>query len=207
MPLLSSPATSPRSSSSTGWLPAIHLVALATWFGALLAAGLTAALVFPAMRRVAPILPDFAAYPGEHWKIAAGSVANRVFLVVDSIQLACAVIAILTLGLTFAAAGKAVPGLRIRPPLGGARLALLTIASTLLCYELFILSPRMAIHLSDYWAAAREGRLAAADIAKAAFDADHPTASGVLSTTAVAVLLSIVAAALGTARGRAGPSM
>ncbi len=183
------------------WLDLFHVLALAIWLAGLLSAGLSAALIFPQMKSLHPSLPDFAQYSGEHWKIAGGMVANRIFLIVDSIQLPCALIALVTLGLSLLAANKAPIGSpERRPPLAGARILLLTLACGLLAYQLFILSPRMAINLNNFWTAAKEGNQAIADAAQAAFDADHPIASNVLTSTAAAVLLLLVAAIFGLAK-------
>lgn len=171
------------------WLDAFHLTALAIWLAGLLGAGLSAALIFPQMKTLQPTLPDFAHYPGEHWKIAGGMVANHIFLIVDYIQLTCALIAFLTLGLTLIAANKS--PIKRKPPLAGARIILLTIACALLCYQLFILAPRMAVHINDFWTAARDGNQPVADAAQAAFDADHPTSRTLLTSIAACVLLML----------------
>jgi hypothetical protein len=135
-------------------------------------------LIFSQMKKLQPSLPEYAAYTGEHWKIAGGMVANKVFVIVDYVQLSCAILAILTLGLTLLAANQAVP--KYRPPLAGVRILFLSIACALFCYQLFILAPPMAVHLNDFWVAAKDGKMAIADAEQAAFDADHPTASNVL---------------------------
>lgn len=182
------------------WLDVIHILALSVWLAGLLSAGLSAAIIFPQMKSLHPALPDFAHYSGEHWKIAGGFVANRIFLIVDSVQLVCASTAILTLGLTLLRANKAPVGSPARrPPLAGTRILLLTFACALLAYELLILSPRMALNLNNFWTAAKDGNRAVADAAQAAFDADHPIASNVLVATAAAVLLLLVSAAIGLA--------
>jgi hypothetical protein len=184
----------------TPWLDAIHLMAAALWLAALVAAGLSAAILFTKMPELKPTLPDYAAYSGEHWKLAAGMVANTIFLVVDFVQLGAALVAILTLGLSLRAANRAI--VKKAPPLSGVRIVLLTVACGLLCYQLFILSPRMAENLREYWTAAREGKQAMADAAKAAFDSDHPIASNVLKATAASVLLLLLTSAVGIAQGR-----
>lgn len=181
------------------WPNVVHLVAVSVWFGALLAAGLSAALIFTQMKAFNIVLPEYANYKGDHGMIAAGKVANHIFLIVDYVQLACALIAFLTLGILLM--GANLDPLKRKPPLAAARIAFLTIACGLLSYELFILAPRMAINLKDYWTAAMAGQQQVADAAKAAFDVDHPTASNVLSTTAACVFLLLVTSAIGISRG------
>lgn len=196
---VSSNAANPGSGTPS-WLGSVHILSLTIWFASLLAAGLSAALIFSQMKKLQPSLLEYAAYTGEHWKIAGGMVANKIFLIVDYVQLCCAVIAILTLGLTLLAANRGVP--KHRPPLAGVRILLLSVACALLCYELFLLSPRMAIHLNDFWVAAKDGNRVIADAAQAAFDADHPTASNVLKATAAALLLLLVTSSIAIARPR-----
>jgi hypothetical protein len=186
-------------SNRTPWLDALHLTALSIWLGGLLSAGLSASLIFPQMKSLRPHLPDYASYTGEHWKIAGGVVANRIFLIVDWVQLGCGLVAIVTLGLSLMAASRGTAGRR--PPLAGARILLLSVACGLLCYQLFILAPRMAIHINDFWTAAKAGQQAVADAAQAAFDADHPTSRTLLTSIAASVLLMIVASAIGISRG------
>lgn len=190
----------PHSSGSPACLGTVHILALTVWLASLLAAGLSAALIFSQMKKLQPSLPEYAAYTGEHWKIAGGMVANKIFLIVDYVQLCCAIIAILTLGLTLLAANQAVP--KYRPPLAGVRIVFLSIACALLCYELFILSPRMAVHLNDFWVAAKDGKMAVAHAAQAAFDADHPTASNVLKATAASVFLLLITSTIAVTRPR-----
>lgn len=193
-------SVSSRSVVTSDWLGAIHVLSLAIWLAGLLAAGLSAALIFSQMKALKPTLPEYAAYTGEHWKIAGGMVANRVFVIVDYVQLGCALVAILTLGLTLLAANQATP--KYRPPLAGVRILFLSIACALFCYQLFVLSQTMSFHLNNFWVAAKDGNMAVADAAQAAFDADHPTASNVLKSTAAAVFLLLVTSTIAVARPR-----
>ncbi len=189
-----------HTSGSPSWLSTVHLLSLTIWLAALLAAGLSAALIFSQMKKLQPSLPAYAAYTGEHWKIAGGMVANKVFVIVDYVQLSCAILAILTLGLTLLAANQAVP--KYRPALAGVRILFLSIACALFCYQLFILAPRMAVHLNDFWVAAKDGKMAIADAEQAAFDADHPTASNVLKGTAATVFLLLITSTIAVTRPR-----
>lgn len=63
----------------------VNALALGLWAGALAMVGVAAAVTFPAMKRLDPALPDFAAYEGEHWKLAAGTVMNPLFGVVSMV--------------------------------------------------------------------------------------------------------------------------
>jgi hypothetical protein len=75
------------------------------------------------------------------------------------------------------------------------RLLTVTLPIVLLLYSLFFLAPRMSANLGAYWETAQRGDNVAAAASQAAFNADHPTASTVLSVSAVAVLLAAVVAA------------
>ncbi len=179
-----------------------HVVALATWLGAGVISGVTAAVVFPTMKELSPTLPGYGAYSGEHWRIAAGSVANRVFLVCDTIALACALVTILTLAISLRtyrrSAETPVRALWLR-------VAWVSVACGVLAFNLFILQPRMAKNLRSFWNAARAGAQAEADAAQQRFAADHPNATLMLGATAAAVLASLVAAAWSATRTPEAP--
>lgn len=177
---------------------AANLAALAAWLGCLLGAGAAAAVIFPTMRGLDPSLPAFAGYAGEHWRIAGGAVANRLFVLCDAVQLAAATVCVLAL--IVARIAGAPPASRAA---FGARLAFLAAAWLLASYEIFVLAPRMQESLALFWTSAKAGDTPAADAARAVFEADHPTASRVLGATAGAVLGALLASAWGlTARPR-----
>lgn len=181
-------------------LEATHLVSAAVWLAALLGAGGSAAMLFPRMKDLEPRLEAFAAYPGEHWKIAAGQVAMRLFLACDAVQMVCAGACFLTLGLVLSRMKK--EGVSA----GGAmliRALALTVSMGLLCYQLFILGPRMQSNVQAFWTLAKAGEVARAAEFENAFSADHPTSTNVLGGTAAAVLMLIVSGAWSLA-GRGG---
>lgn len=171
----------------------LHAVALAVWLAVVVGAGLAAAVVFPTMKELDPMLPGFAASPGDHWLIAGGHVGRTVFAISDRVQPVCVVVAVVALaGLT-----------RLRHTGRGwlaARWALVGGAGVMAVASGVWLSPRMDQNLVSYWDAARTGRPAEAAVFRSAFDSDHPKASAMLSATAGCVLLAIGAAAAG--RGR-----
>ncbi len=180
----------------------IHLVALGLWVGTLAMTGAAAAILFPTIRGLRPTLPDYARYTGEHWLIAAGHVVQRLFLLCDTIQFGCA---------TVASASLAVLYLRLRlewrRPASFARLGGLLVAMGVLFYQFFFLVPGMNRHLTAYWIAAQTGDNATALVHKAAFDADHPTATGLLVSGTLAVLVALVAGAWSAATpGYGGPA-
>lgn len=168
-------------------LESLHLAAVSLWLGALVLAGATAAIAFPTMSRLDPRLPEFAAYPGPHHRIAAGQVMQRVFLVTDLVQVGAVFVAGVALSVLILRGHVA-----LTRPMTVVRAALLLGVLGLLGYKLFVLDPRMSLSLRAFWSAAAEGRLEDAEAARRAFDADHPRASAVLSVLAGGVLALIV---------------
>lgn len=176
----------------------LHVFALGVWLGGLLLTGVAAAILFPTMKALEPKLPAFAAYKGDHWMIAAGRAADRVFTINDMVQLTCAMLAVLSLAL------GAAWGLRPTGVRGGLRIVALTVALAALGYQLFGLAPRMSTNLRAYWTAAQAGDHATAETKKAAFNADHPTAQTVMSVTTAAVAGALLLGAWPGGMGWAG---
>lgn len=166
----------------------VFALAVAVWLGAVGMSGVVASTVFPEMRRLDPRLPGYAAYEGEHWRLAAGRVAARVFFAADAIALVAALIATVSL-LVSVLHYKA----RARSGAGLARVAGFVAAMALLGFQFSYLGPRMHPELARYWEAAAAGDNEAARAHLAAFDRHHPTASNVLMGTAVALAVTLVA--------------
>ncbi len=184
-------------------LESVHIFTLAIWGGSLAFTAVTAAVAFPTMRKLDPRLPEFAAYEGEHWRIAAGHIANRLFLINDMVQLAGVLVTLLTFGLLLLTTKRAAAGVLWPYVL---RAVLLSAASILVAYQLFILAPRMQTNLQAFWDAARAGDAARAEALRSAFEVDHPTASNVLVATGVCVLLSLLTAAWSAAASPTTPA-
>ena len=162
----------------------VHILSLAIWAALILAAGLAAAVAFPTMKPLNPTLPEFSAYPHDHWLIAAGLVANRIFTITDTASIALAGIAILS---AFVLVTQPTPRERLL------WLLALAAAAITLAYSLAILRPRMDRNLIEFWTTARAGQVQTADAARHRFDDDHPTASRLISAQ-----LAFVTLALGT---------
>ncbi len=160
-------------------------------------AGVSAAIVFPTTRSLAPRLPAYEYFVGEHWKIAAGHVQQRIFLACDAGQLVFGGAAFLTLGLMLIGVGT--PRLDKRAATA-VRVLATAAALIVLCYHMLVLSPRMQQNLTAYWSSAEGGRQAEAEVAQAAFEVDHPTASRALSALAACVGVSLVASVWALAR-------
>jgi hypothetical protein len=179
-------------------LEAVHLTALGVWLGSIVATGVFAAIVFGAVRELDPSLPAFAGYEGSHADLLAGFVQNRVFAAVDIVQFVSALLALASM-IGLLTLGR----LSVSTWSSGLRIAGLGIAMGLVSFYLLVLMPRMAENVRAYWSAAEQGQTEAAAGAKAAFDADHPTASGVLQGIAAAVALSLIAGAVSASGGSA----
>lgn len=185
-------SNAPVASRWLGPLDTLHAAAAGIWVGSVAMVGTLAAIAFPTMKKLNPTVPEFAAV-GDHWKIAAGSIANKMFVVADSVSLACCLICLATLGLgLFIRAKRGREHVRVL--LWILRSFVMTIAAACLAYQLFILAPRMAENIHTFWDAARAGEVAKATAAQAAFDADHPTASNVIITMFGAALALLVGA-------------
>lgn len=175
------------------------ILVLSLWLAALLGAGGAAAVLFPTMKRLAPTLAEFGAFPDEHWKIAAGLVGVRLFVLADVVQLGAACASIFTLIVT-----------RLAGSGGASRLTtlvrLVTLASALLlaAYQIMVLGPRMQSNLNAFYAAARSGQVETARAYRDAFDADHPASTRVLGGTLLAVVGALSATAWGLASRKPG---
>lgn len=178
----------------------LHLTALGVWAGALFGAGVAAAVAFPTMRDLEPVLGAYPAYTGEHWMLAAGRVAARVFVITDIAQFACALLAIAGFALATWA------GDRRRSWLRFFRAAALGAAFLLVSYHLLIQAPRMDRDLRAYWDAAAAGDNDAALIHQEAFSRQHPNASRTMTATFVATLASLGLGAWSLADGRKDPA-
>jgi hypothetical protein len=153
-------------------LETIHLFALAMWMGTLATTGAFAGVTFREMRGLDPHLPAFAAYPNDHWVIAGGRVMAQAFVLSDLVQLACALVAGITLAAL--AIGRRIDARRAANTL---RLVLVAALVVSLLHYLIILSGEMTANLKQFWKSAALGDTDAADTFRARFDALHPRAS------------------------------
>lgn len=168
----------------------VSVVALGLWTGALAMAGLCAGLTFATSKDMQPTLPSFANFPDEHWRIAGGQIAQRIFVASDIVQLACAAAAVAALG-AISLWGRG----WLSPRRMGVRIISLALPMCVLSYQLLVLAPRMDTNLRNYWASAQTGAVEKARGYRAAFDEDHPTASLVLGATCLLALGALIIAA------------
>lgn len=177
-----------------------NLVALALWLSVLLGAGASAALLFPTMKGLEPTLASFEAYPHDHWKIAGGLVASRLFLLGDIVQLACVCLTLLALIVSALTGG--LPASRGSLAL---RLLFLCGAWLLASYQIMVLGPRMQTNLNAFYTAAKEGQVEEARAFQAAFDTEHPTSTRVLGGTLLGVFGGLAVSAWSLTGGRKQP--
>lgn len=163
----------------------VHLTALGVWAGALFGAGVAAAVAFPTMKGLDPTLGAYPDYTGEHWMLAAGRVAARVFLITDMTQFVCAFLAVVGFVVATVAGDKARSWLKFF------RAASLGVAFLLVSYHLLIQGPRMDRDLRAYWDAAAAGDNATAKAHQDAFAAQHGGASRIMTATFGATLLTL----------------
>ncbi|MCC6908523.1 MAG: hypothetical protein IT430_11315 [Phycisphaerales bacterium] len=165
----------------TGWFAlanGIYWLLLGLWIGSLVLSGAAAGLVFSLMKDIAPVVPEFEQYTGLHSTLVAGRVMSSVFFVQDVIELLAMTGVILILIGHFVAFK-----LSMRAKANVLRLLVAALLLLLVSYKTFVLAPRMYHNLGVYWTAAQAGEIDKAETAKAAFDADHPTARTVMIIT------------------------
>lgn len=178
----------------------LQLLTLGLWLGMLVMTGVAAATLFPQMKALEPSLPEFAAYPHEHWMLAAGSAANTLFTVVDWAGvglLMVSFVSLLVLALW--------RWLDLRRASSVLRAVSLVAAGLMLIYTMVSLRPGMNADLRAFWEAARAGDRETADRHRDAFRARHPRATVLMSAQTGLVLAAFVAAgASATRRDGAG---
>ncbi len=174
----------------------VHFASLGVWTGALLMAGASAAIIFPTMKENAPTFAKYAAYTGEHWKLGAGMVQNRVFLVTDAVCAVCAVLGAATLAIEWLRMSRTGMLTRLRA------LAVILACATL-GYQLFVLGPVMSQNIRQHWQLAAAGDNAKAEEYRVAFEADHPKASAIMYAQFGSVLGAMVLGLIGKSSSKA----
>ncbi|MEM0915299.1 MAG: hypothetical protein AAGK09_11900 [Planctomycetota bacterium] len=182
------------------FLEVVHMTAAGLWLGVAVGTGAAAAILFPTLKELEPTLATYPDYTGEHWRLAAGHVAARLFAFSDVVGFFCLMLAGLTLCIIAATRQVWIQTPRITL----ARLSSLGLAILASGYNIFILAPRMNGNLDDYWTAAAAGDNEAALAAQQAFMADHTPASNTMAAVAIAALaLTMTGAMALTAKPRA----
>lgn len=164
------------------------ICSLSLWAGTLLMTGVAAAVIFPAMKALEPIVPALDPASRPHWLYIGGKAAAGVFTISNWVQVTLALLG-----------GIGLAGLLGAGRLTGKpRAALLTaygLPTALLAGYLLLLWPRMRANLHAYWDALTANKLEAAQAAQRAFDADHPLSTTVMSSLFMLTLIGATAAA------------
>lgn len=168
----------------------VHLASLGVWAGVVGGAGITGAVTFPTVRDLDPSLPAYSGYAGDHWTLAAGMVAGKVFVITDVVQFVCTFGAIIGFALAVTAGGYLKPNQRTW--LLFFRALFLGLAFISVAYHLLILMPSMQHDLRQYWDAALAGDTNTAERFRQAFADRHPDASRSLGLTALAALITLL---------------
>ncbi|CAN5743394.1 hypothetical protein BH11PLA1_BH11PLA1_06950 [soil metagenome] len=169
----------------------LHLLALGVWLGVLIATGAFAAVTFPLVRDLAPVLPSHAAYTGEHWRLVAGRVANRAFGVSDSIQMVCIVVSLAAGIIAYVRPA----GLVCAVPRRGWSLVILGVATLIFLGWIVFLRVPMAVYLDKYWMFAERGNMESAAVFQGYFAQLHPYATNLLVALTLLVLSAFITAA------------
>lgn len=168
----------------------VHLASLGIWAGVLGGAGIAAAVTFPTIRDLDPSLPAYTEYGGDHWMLAAGMVAGKVFVISDVVQFVCTFGAIIGFALAVVCGGYLKTDRRSW--LLFFRALFLGLAFISVAYHLLILMPSMQHDLRQYWDAALAGDTDTAEAFRQAFSDRHPDASRSLGLTALAALVTLI---------------
>lgn len=172
-----------------------HITSLAIWLAATLGATLTAALAFPILKSLHPTLPDYPSFQDQHYLIAAGSVAQRGFLIADLVQFPASIIAVITLAVPVVFMNAP-----IKRPAGIVRMLTVAVALAACASLLLIVTPQLTAATQAHWAAMKAGDAAAVARHKASVDEIHPVASRLTGTMAISVLIALIAAVWSLAR-------
>ncbi len=171
---------------------ATNALALGLWAGALAMVGVAAAIAFPRMKALSPVLPEYVLYDGEHWRLAAGDLMNILFQVCDMVGVAALLVAgVCTFAVMLARRSSGGTGL-----FGKLRLLALAVSGGLMIYAVGVLRPQMDEAFIAHREAASVGDAPAAESARARFDALHAPASNAHVAQLAAVSLSLVLAVM-----------
>lgn len=165
----------------SSWRPfcvAVHLTALGLWAGAVAISGATAAVAFPKLHGMEVLIRKPVIAPGfeeDHFRFAAGGVAQTVFLIADMVSFACAFAAAVTL-LAMVVWLK-LPTRRVSTYV---RALAVGIALAALAASLFVVTPQINAAAAAHLQAAIAGDAATAAVHRRAAADLHPFASVLL---------------------------
>ena len=155
--------------------------------GVICTSGFVAAVLFPTMKRLNPRLPEFEAFGGEHWRIAAGQVGAKMFAAAGWAQSALMIIGLLALA---SATSFSLRSVAARVRLG----VVLTAAAAAMISNSMIYQPMVRI-IGEFWRAAAGGQIDIAAAKEAEFTAMHGWSTGSMLAMIVLNLACLVVAA------------
>lgn len=159
---------------------------LGAWVLVIVMSGAMAAIIFPTMKQLDPVLPEFFSTPGDHWSLAAGLVMRKVFFISDIAQLVLAMIAVVSLTIVLKAGEIGVLARRV-----------LTLSLAVSCIAMlataFWLSPAMRRDMDAALIAGKAGNSAAMNASRAQFAAKHTSATTLMVTTLSGAVLASLA--------------
>ena len=160
---------------------------LGAWALVIVMSGAMAAVIFPTMKQLDPVLPDFVSTPGDHWSLAAGLVMRKVFFISDIAQLVLAMVAVVSL--TIVAKGSEIAEFARRV------LSLfLAISCIAMLASAFWLSPALRRDMDAALVAGRVGNSVAMNAARTQFGEKHKFATTLMITALGGVALTSLAA-------------
>lgn len=168
----------------------LYWILLSLWLGALVFGAVTAAIIFPTLRDLGVSLTSFSGPTDDHFMLAAGTVMDRVFFIVDGVQLVSSVGVAIILGLHLT-----VFQMRLSRPAHMIRALSICLLLLGVSYHLFVLAPRMNLNLQTVWSLREMGEDATEY--RTAFAADHPNAVRLLTFNTVLLVVTITASACG----------
>lgn len=175
----------------------LYWILVAIWFGALVMTGTVAAIIFPALKSLDVNIPSYsqAGYTVDHWAIAAGHVMERVFFAYDLIQiLSCTGIVVFTV------CHFVIFKLPFRKCVNIIRWVSLSLLVVTVCWNTFVVAPRMNHNLRQHWDYALQGDVDNAIIHKEAFNSDHPQARFLMECNVFLLATLIIASAFSLAQ-------
>lgn len=173
------------------WLETLHAAALGAWAAAIACAGASAAIIFPGLKALNPTLPEFSAYTGPHWRLAAGVVQQKIFRATDALQLGTMGLALVTFVAIFGRLAALRAWSRLVRRVFAWRAALLGLT---LCFGLvygLVFAPALQRGAEAIVSAARAGDTDRAETLRGEFDAQHPGAIRLLAAALAGTLASL----------------
>lgn len=177
-----------------------YWIALSLWTSAIIAAGVSAAFVFGTLPGLGVTLAEYSAFQVEgdaqaHGRLAAGMILERVFTAVDFAQIFLGAITAAAMIVQIVAFGAS-----LRRFSNLIRATAIAAAIVIASIHIFFQAPAMNRELRAYWAAARGGDIATAEVHRLRFDEFHPRAELALRSNLVLLLVATAASAIALSR-------